>query len=346
MSYKKDIRTLSLDDLKLFCMERNLPAFRAKQVYKWLWGKRAVSFYEMSSLSKNIQNLFNNHFVLNTLKVHAIEKSSDKTIKYSIELHDKILIESVLIPTQKRLTACISSQAGCSLDCTFCATGMLKLKRNLTASEMYDQAFLLNQESLINFGKPISNIVFMGMGEPLLNYTELLRSINFITDKEGMGMSPKRITVSTVGIAKMIRKLADDNTRFNLAISLHAVNDQKRDLLMPINKKINLEELKNAIQYYYHKTNKRITYEYILFKNINDSIPEAKALTQFTKISPCKINIIEYNTISNTDYIRSNNSTTKHFIKYLKEKNIIVTLRKSKGQDINAACGQLINNLK
>ena len=205
---------------------------------------------------------------------------------------------------------------------------------------------MLNEEAISNFGKPLSNIVFMGMGEPLLNYNSVLESINLITTEKGLGMSPKRITVSTAGIAKMIKKLGDDEVRFNLAISLHSAKDSKRDIIMPINKKINLEELRESVRYFYDKTGSRVTYEYILFKDLNDSIEDAQKLVQFTKASPCKINLIEYNTVEDLPYERSSNRVTEQFMKYLEERNILVTLRKSKGKDINAACGQLVNKLK
>ena len=256
------------------------------------------------------------------------------------------MVEGVLIPSKNRLTACISSQVGCSLACEFCATGTLKLERNLTAAEIYDQVFILNEEAISNFGKPLSNIVYMGMGEPLLNYKAVLGSIDFITTEKGLGMSPKRITVSTAGISKMIKKLGDDEVRFNLAISLHSASDSKRDILMPINQKINLEELRDSVRYFYDKTGSRVTYEYILFKDLNDSMEDAQKLTQFTKASPCKINLIEYNTVDDLPYEKSSNRVTENFMKYLEERNILVTLRKSKGKDINAACGQLVNKLK
>jgi 23S rRNA (adenine2503-C2)-methyltransferase len=263
-----------------------------------------------------------------------------------MQLHDKLLVEGVLIPSKKRLTACVSSQVGCSLACEFCATGKLKLERNLTAAEIYDQVFILNEEAISNFGQPLSNIVFMGMGEPLLNYNALLASINFITTEQGMGMSAKRITVSTAGISKMIKKLADDKVRFNLAISLHSASNSKRDILMPINQKINLTELRNSVRYFYDKTGSRVTYEYILFKDLNDTLEDAQKLAQFAKASPCKINLIEYNTVDNLPYEKSSNKVTERFIAYLEERNIIANLRKSKGKDINAACGQLANKLK
>ena len=346
MSEKKDIRELSLEQIQEFCLEHKMPKFRAKQVWEWLWKKRAVSFEEMTSLSKDLRELFYNNFAINAVKIHKAERSIDGTIKYSLQLHDKLLVEGVIIPSKNRLTACVSSQVGCSLACEFCATGTMKLDRNLSASEIYDQVFILNEEAISNFGKPLSNIVYMGMGEPLLNYKALLGSVKFITTEQGLGMSPKRITVSTAGIAKMIMKLADDDVRFNLAISLHTASNSKRDILMPLNQKIKLEELRQSVQYFYDKTGSRITYEYILFKDLNDSLEDAQKLVQFAKASACKINLIEYNTVDDLPYEKSSNKVTEHFIKFLEEKKLIVNLRRSKGKDIAAACGQLVNKLK
>lgn len=346
MNNKKDIRTSTHEELLLFCTNNNLPTFRAKQISEWLWKKRAVNFEEMTSLSLEVRKLLDLEFSINAVKIHKAERSNDGTIKYSLKLYDNDLVEGVLIPSKKRLTACISSQVGCSLACTFCATGTLKLERNLSYSEIYDQVFILNEEALLNFGRPLSNIVFMGMGEPLLNYDNLLKSIHLITTEEGLAISPKRITVSTAGISKMIRKLADDDVKFNLAISLHTADDHKRNELMPINKSIPLLGLKDAIKYFYDKTGIRVTYEYILFKELNDSIDDAKELIKFCKITPCKVNLIEYNPIDNMPFEKSTNRKTEEFISFLDEKRVVVNLRKSKGKDINAACGQLVNKLK
>jgi 23S rRNA (adenine2503-C2)-methyltransferase len=251
MITKKNIRELKLEELINFLKNQNIPSYRAKQIHEWLWKKRAVNFNEMTSLSLSLRDLLEQNFSLNAVKIHKAERSNDGTIKYSLKLHDSKLVEGVLIPSKKRLTACISSQVGCSLSCTFCATGTLKLERNLNYAEIYDQIFILNEEALLNFGKPLSNIVYMGMGEPLLNYENLLKSIELVSSKNGLSMSPKRITVSTAGIAKMIKKLADDEVRFNLAISLHSSDDKKREEIMPINKSINLEELKESIKYFF-----------------------------------------------------------------------------------------------
>ena len=346
MKEKIDIRNISVEELQKFCKDNNLPKFRAKQVGEWLWKKGATSFAEMTSLSKEMRDLFTVHFVINSVKIHKAERSIDGTIKYSMKLHDNQLVEGVLIPSKKRITACISSQVGCSLDCAFCATGTLKLERNLTAAEIYDQVFILNGESISSFGKSLSNIVYMGMGEPLLNYNNMLESIELITTKKGMGMSPKRITVSTAGIAKMVKKLGDDMVKFNLAISIHSANDEKRSSLMILNDSVPLQELRDAIRYFYDKTDSRITYEYILFKEVNDSVEDAKELAKFCKVSPCKINLIQYNKVDGMDYEKSSNKNTETFISYLEGKHLIVNLRKSKGKDINAACGQLVNKLQ
>ena len=346
MITKKNIRELKLEELIDFLKNQNIPSYRAKQIHEWLWKKRAISFNEMTSLSLSLRELLEQNFCLNAVKIHKAEKSSDGTIKYSLKLFDNKLVEGVLIPSKKRLTACISSQVGCSLSCTFCATGTLKLERNLNYAEIYDQIFILNEEALLNFGKPLSNIVYMGMGEPLLNYENLLKSIELVSSKNGLSMSPKRITVSTAGIAKMIKKLADDEVRFNLAISLHSSDDKKREEIMPINKSINLEELKESIKYFFEKTGTRITYEYILFKDINDSLDDAHELVKFCKSTPCKVNLIEYNSVDNIPFQKASNNKTEKFINFLNEKNVIVNLRRSKGKDINAACGQLVNKLK
>ena len=346
MITKKNIRELKLEELINFLKNQNIPSYRAKQIHEWLWKKRAVNFNEMTSLSLSLRDLLEQNFSLNAVKIHKAERSNDGTIKYSLKLHDSKLVEGVLIPSKKRLTACISSQVGCSLSCTFCATGTLKLERNLNYAEIYDQIFILNEEALLNFGKPLSNIVYMGMGEPLLNYENLLKSIELVSSKNGLSMSPKRITVSTAGIAKMIKKLADDEVRFNLAISLHSSDDKKREEIMPINKSINLEELKESIKYFFEKTGTRITYEYILFKDINDSLDDAHELVKFCKSTPCKVNLIEYNTVDNIPFQKASNNKTEKFINFLNEKNVIVNLRRSKGKDINAACGQLVNKLK
>ena len=343
---KKDIREISQEELEQFFLENNQQKFRIKQLNEWLWEKGANSFDQMSSLSKDLRELLNEKFEFKSAKIDQEFKSTDGTIKFSFKLFDDKLVEGVLIPSKKRVTACISSQIGCSLDCTFCATGTMGLSRNLSSSEIFDQVFKLNEESDKNYGRSLTNIVFMGMGEPLLNYNNLLKAIHHITSEKGMGVSPRRITVSTAGLSKQIMKLADDEVKFNLAISLHSAIDEIRSEIMSINDSVNLETLKESIRYFYEKTNNRVTYEYILFKDLNDDLDAARRLAAFCRISPCKVNLIEYNTIDGFDFEKSTEENTQGFIEFLEHRNIIVHLRKSKGKDIDAACGQLVNKLQ
>ena len=342
---KPNIRSLSLDEIKNFFKVNNEKSFRGQQVYDWLWKKGIKDFDKMSNLNNNLKTLLNNHFFINSLEISKIQKSNDNTIKFAFKLSDYNDIEGVLIPSNRRLTACISSQVGCSLSCKFCATGKLKRLRNLLPDEIYDQVFLINEEVKKIYKRKITNIVFMGMGEPLLNYKNVLKSIEKITSKQGLEISPKRITLSTAGVSKMIKQLADDNIRFNLAISLHAANDKKRNYIMPINKHNSLDVLSDAIIYFYEKTGIRITYEYIIFKNFNDSIQDAVELANFSNITPCKINIIEYNPIDDGEFQKANESKVIEFKNYLESRNLIVNIRKSRGKDIDAACGQLANKL-
>ena len=343
---KKDIREISQEELEQFFLENNQQKFRIKQLNEWIWGKGANSFDQMSSLSKDLRELLNEKFEFKSAKINQEFKSADGTIKFSFKLFDDKLIEGVLIPSKKRVTACISSQIGCSLDCTFCATGTMGLSRNLSSSEIFDQVFKLNEESDKNYGRSLTNIVFMGMGEPLLNYNNLLKAIHHITSEKGMGISPRRITVSTAGLSKQIMKLADDEVKFNLAISLHSAINEIRSKIMSINDSVNLQTLKESIRYFYEKTNNRVTYEYILFKDINDDLDAARRLAAFCRISPCKVNLIEYNTVERLNFEKSTEENTEGFIEFLEHRNIIVHLRKSKGKDIDAACGQLVNKLQ
>lgn len=342
---KKNIRLLTLYELKDFFTENNQAAFRAKQVYEWLWKKSAHSFDKMSNLSQPVRDLLEANFVINHATISEEQKSADHTIKSAFKLFDNNNVEGVLIPTKTRVTACISSQVGCSLTCAFCATGTLDRLRNLTADEMYDQVFMLNEQALKNYKKKLSNIVYMGMGEPLLNYKNMLESVEKITSADGLGMSPKRITVSTAGIAKLIKKLGDDDVKFNLAVSLHAANDLKRNQIMPINEQNSLDSLSEAIEYFYEKTETRLTYEYIIFKDFNDEIQDAIELYEFAKITPCKVNIIEYNPIDGGKFKQADKQKVDRFVEFLESRNMIVNVRRSRGKDIDAACGQLANKL-
>lgn len=343
---KKDIRALTLENLTEMMISNGEKAFRAKQVYEWLWKKSARSFDEMTNLSKETREKLNALFVINNVNVGDKQISSDGTIKNAFKLADGNIVEGVLIPTPKRMTACISSQVGCSLTCKFCATGKLDRLRNLNADEIYDQVVLIRNQSEHHYNIPLSNIVYMGMGEPLLNYRNVLESIEKITSSEGLNMAAKRITVSTAGIAKMIKKLGDDNVRFNLALSLHAANDEKRNKIMPINEQNTLDSLADALKYYYSKTKNPVTYEYIIFKGFNDEIIDAKELADFCKHIPCKVNIIEYNPIDAGEFQQADPQKVDAFQKYLESRNVIAKIRRSRGKDIDAACGQLANKNK
>lgn len=343
MNSKLNIRDLDYQQLVKELENLTKEKFRAKQVYEWLWYKSVVDFEEMSNLPNTLRKLLDNKFYIDFLEIIFKQESKDKTIKFLFQSIDKHEFEGVLIPSQNRITACISTQVACPLNCSFCATGKLGFKRNLSSGEIFEQIFKLNKLSEQIFNKKLSNIVIMGMGEPLLNYENVLKAIEHIMDKQSLFFSPQRITLSTAGIVEGIKKMADDNLKIHLSISLHSTDDKKRSLIMPINKKYNLDSLKKAILYYYQKTKKRITYEYLLLGGLNDSLEDAKKLTEFTKISPCKINLIEYNHSSDSLFKASSKKNTEDFINFIENKNLIVTLRKSKGQDINAACGQLAN---
>jgi 23S rRNA (adenine2503-C2)-methyltransferase len=337
------IRELSLDQLKGHLEEIGEKPFRAKQVYEWLWMKNTSAFSEMSNLSKELRQKLEAHFFIDHIVLSDQQISSDKTIKCAFSVGEGKVVEGVLIPTTSRMTACISSQVGCSLACTFCATGRLKLMRNLTAGEIVDQVVYLRDQAENRYCTPLTNIVYMGMGEPLLNYRNVMRSIELITSEQGLGMSPKRITVSTAGIAKMIRKLGDDKVKFNLALSLHAANDVKRDRIMEINETNNLSELSDALRYFHEQTGTRVTFEYIIFKDFNDRLEDARELAEFAKCVPCKINIIEYNPIDQGEFEQAEKYRVDAFADFLESKNLVVNVRRSRGKDIDAACGQLAN---
>lgn len=347
MAEKQNIRRIELDSLKVFFTENGEKAFRAKQVFEWLFKKQAVSFDEMTNLSFKTRELLKENYFINAVEIAEKQVSVDKTIKNAFRLYDGKITEGVLIPTAKRMTACISSQVGCSLTCKFCATGKLDRLRNIEPEEIFDQVALIKKQAEQHYQTPLSNIVYMGMGEPLLNYKNVLKSVELITSPEGLGMSPRRITISTAGIAKMIMKLGDDEVKFNLALSLHAANDAKRSEIMPINEQNSLESLKEALAYFYDKTGIRPTMEYIIFKDFNDSLEDAKELAEFCKCVPCKINIIEYNPIDEGEFERADTAQTDKFAAFLENTfNLIVNVRRSRGKDIDAACGQLANKNK
>jgi len=342
---KADIRKIKKEVLDQALIDKGFQRYRSDQVWSWLWQKRRHDFTGMHNLPKDLIEFLSAHYVINPVTIDKKQVSLDGTIKNRVKLHDDHLVESVLIPVpkMKRFTACVSSQIGCSLSCKFCATGQMKLMRNLDPAEIFDQVVILNNQSEEHFGHPLSNIVYMGMGEPLLNYRNVLGSINHITGTHGLGMSPKRITLSTVGIAKMIKKLADDQVKFNLAISLHAADDVKRSKIMPINDQNNLEILMESLKYFHANTNNRISYEYIAFNGFNDTAADAMNLVKLSRYFPVKINIIEYNQIEGVNFERSSSLSIDNFAKKLIDNGIMTTVRKSRGLDIDAACGQLAN---
>ncbi|MFI2742724.1 23S rRNA (adenine(2503)-C(2))-methyltransferase RlmN [Zhouia sp. PK063] len=340
---KKDIRALSKEQLRDFFVSEGDKAFRGNQVYEWLWSKSAHTFDEMTSLSKATRQMLEDNFVINHIKVDQMQRSNDGTIKNAVRLHDGLIVESVLIPTPTRTTACVSSQVGCSLDCKFCATARLKRMRNLNPDEIFDQVVAIDNESRLYFNKPLSNIVFMGMGEPLMNYNNVIKAIDKITSPEGLGMSPRRITVSTSGVPKMIKKLADDEVKFKLAVSLHSAIDDVRTTIMPFNENFPLSDLRDALMYWYEKRKSKITYEYVVWKGINDTRKDAQALVDFCKFAPSKVNIIEYNPIDDGQFQQANYSAIEMYQEVLERNGITVTVRRSRGKDIDAACGQLAN---
>lgn len=343
VNIKKDIRALSKEELRLFFQSNGQQAFRGNQVYEWLWNKGLHSFEQMTNLPKKMRELLENHFTINHIEVDVMQRSADGTIKNAIRLHDGLLVESVLIPTDTRTTACVSSQVGCSLNCKFCATARLKRMRNLLPDEIFDQVKVIDNQSRMFFNRPLSNIVFMGMGEPLMNYNNVLMAIEKITSDEGLGMSPKRITLSTSGIPKLIKKMADDKVKFKLAVSLHSAIDQVRTSIMPFNENFPLSELRQALEYWYKKTKNKITYEYVVWKDINDKKKDVEALIKFCRFAPSKVNLIEYNPIDEGDFAQADGSAIEMYQTMLENEGITVTIRRSRGKDIDAACGQLAN---
>ena len=345
MPIKKDIRALSLSELEKILIDSTFQPFRAKQIYHWIWNKSVKNFVEMQNIPKDLIAFLDKNFVINSIKIDRLQKSKDGTIKNAIELFDGNIVECVLIPSKNRITACISSQVGCSLNCHFCATAKLKRMRNLNFDEIYDQVVLINKQANEFFNRPLTNIVFMGMGEPLMNYVNVLKSIDKITSKSGLGMSSKRIVLSTSGVPKMIKKMADDKVKFKLAVSLHSAINEIRNSIMPFNEKMDLKKLLDSLIYWYNETKSIITYEYVIWKGINDNEKDIEALINFCKKVPSKVNLIQYNSIDDSDFVQASDSVINEYVSRLEKSKISVTIRKSRGQDIDAACGQLANKL-
>ncbi|MDG2445225.1 MAG: 23S rRNA (adenine(2503)-C(2))-methyltransferase RlmN [Flavobacteriaceae bacterium] len=340
---KKDIRSLTKEQLRNFFVENGDKAFRGNQVFEWLWSKSLHTFEAMTNISIETRQMLEENFVINHIEVDSMQRSKDGTIKNGIRLHDGFIVESVLIPTEKRTTACVSSQVGCSLDCRFCATSRLKRMRNLNPDEIYDQVVAIDKQSKLYHNRKLSNIVFMGMGEPLMNYNNVIKSIDKITSPEGLGMSSKRITVSTSGVPKIIKKMADAEVKFNLAVSVHSAIDSVRTSLMPFNETFPLKDLGDSLVYWFEKTQRVVTYEYIVWDGINDKKEDIKALINFCKLIPCKVNLIEYNPIDDGEFQQANSRVIDNYISNLEMHDIVVNVRRSRGKDIDAACGQLAN---
>ena len=345
MSNPINIRTLSLADLEKFFSEQGIERFRAQQVYDWLWKKTARSFDQMTNISLKTRELLKEHYTINSIGINSTQKSEDGTIKMSFKLFDGHIIEGVLIPSGKRMTACISSQVGCNLACKFCATGMIRYIRNLFFDEIFDQVAIIAETARREYETPLTHIVYMGMGEPMLNYQNVLQSVEKITSEEGLAMSPQRITVSTVGIAPMIRQLGKDKVRFNLALSLHSAVNEKRNQIIPYNLRNTLQDLVEAVKFFHEQTNTRITLEYVMLRGFNDTMADARALAEFCRNFPVKINLIQYNPVENAPYEDSGQERTEAFKEFLDRKNLVVNIRRSRGKDIDAACGQLANKL-
>jgi 23S rRNA (adenine2503-C2)-methyltransferase len=338
-----DIRSISLEQLNKFVEKNNFPLYRSNQIFNWINKSSVKSFDDMTNLPMSLIDLLKENFRLNFSQISNKQISIDSTMKFAIKLHDKLLVESVLIPSGDRITACVSSQVGCSLDCEFCATSKLSRMRNLESYEIFDQIILLNEQSIENYSLPISNIVFMGMGEPLLNYNNVINSINLITGREGIEISNKKITLSTSGISKMIYKMADDNVKFNLAISLHSAIESTRNEIMPFSKSFPLNQLIKSLEYWYENTKRKVTFEYLIWKGINDDFEHINALVKICKRVPSKVNLIEYNSIDDPRFSKADELWVNKYLNILKENKVSVSIRRSRGKDIQAACGQLAN---
>ena len=340
---KKDIRALSLDELRAFFVEQGEKAFRGNQVYQWLWQRGIHDFEGMTNISLEVRALMKQYFTINHIAIDTQQKSKDGTIKNAVRLHDKLVVESVLIPTSKRSTACVSSQVGCSLDCTFCATARLKRMRNLNPDEIFDQVMAMDQQSRLYFNRPLSNIVFMGMGEPLMNYKNVVSAIDKITSSDGLGMAPRRITLSTSGVPKLIKTLALEYPKFKLAVSLHSARQEIREKIMPFATKFPLDELLESLQFWFDKTKNRITFEYVIWEGINDQEEDINALIEYCKQVPSKVNLIQYNSIGDAQFKQASNEIVEQYQNSLESNGIVATIRNSRGSDIDAACGQLAN---
>jgi len=347
ISEKTDLKSLTGSELEEFCTGLGLKSYRADQIYQWLYQKGVSDFSEMTNLSKELRERLKKLAEIRGIDLVTRQQSNDGTIKYLFELHNGERVESVLIPdfdeegNARRLTVCVSSQVGCVFGCSFCATGKMGFFEHLTHGEIVDQVQFINREAEHIYNKEISNIVYMGMGEPFHNYKAVMESAGILTDERSLGLSPKRITISTVGLTRQIKQWADERQPYNLAISLHAADDEKRDKIMPINSSMNLDQLKEAVQYYFTRMHQPVTYEYLLFDGFNDSKKDALKLADIVHWAPSKVNIIMYNRVKGVELDGTGENRLDKFMQTLVSNDVTATVRRSRGDDIDAGCGQL-----
>jgi len=334
------IYSLQLDELKEWLQEHNEKAFRGEQIFEWLYKKRVTSFEDMSNLSKNLRQLLQDNFTITTLNTIIQQTSSDGTIKFLFELHDGYSIETVLMRHDYGNSVCVTTQVGCRIGCTFCASTLGGLKRNLEAGEIVAQVVKV-QQALDELGERVSSVVIMGIGEPFDNFNNMLGFLKIINHEKALNIGARHITVSTSGIIPKIYEFADQNMQINFAISLHAPNTELRSRLMPINRAYKLPDLMEAIRYYVDKTGRRVSFEYGLFGNVNDQVEHAEELANLVKGIKCHVNLIPVNYVPERDYVRTPKDQIFLFEKTLKNHGVNVTIRREQGSDIDAACGQL-----
>lgn len=346
-----DLKTMDRAALEAFVADHGEPRYRGEQLFHWIYGKGVSDFERMSDLPKRMRRGLQRQATVEDVEIVDQQEAADHTIKALFRLPSGREAETVLIPDidergeARRLTVCVSSQVGCAMGCEFCATGLMGFQENLTPGAIFDQVWHMNEVAEERFGRPVTNVVFMGMGEPLLNYDAVLESVDILTDEDSLNLSAQKITVSTVGLARRIKDLADDQLRTNLAVSLHAPDNETRSSIMPVNEaeKTSLSALKEAITYYSKKTGRPLTYEYCLFKGINDSEDDARRLAEVSRWAPSKVNLLMYNPVQGLHFERTSEEQLDRFIQVLVEEGVTVTVRRSRGQDIDAACGQLAN---
>ncbi|MED3552238.1 23S rRNA (adenine(2503)-C(2))-methyltransferase RlmN [Cytobacillus praedii] len=337
---KPSIYSLQLQELKDWLKENNEKAFRAEQIFDWLYTKRVTSFEGMTNLSKQLRERMESAFTLTTLKTIIQQQSSDGTIKFLFELHDGYSIETVLMRHDYGNSVCVTTQVGCRIGCTFCASTLGGLKRNLEAGEIVAQVVKV-QQALDETDERVSSVVIMGIGEPFDNFDHMLSFLKIINHDKGLNIGARHITVSTSGIIPKIYKFADENMQINFAISLHAPNTELRSRLMPINRAYKLPDLMDAIRYYINKTGRRVSFEYGLFGGVNDQVEHAEELARLIKGLKCHVNLIPVNYVPERDYVRTPKEQINKFEKTLKNHGVNVTVRREQGHDIDAACGQL-----